>query len=377
MLVLMETPLSDIIKNRILEQGPISFHDFMEMALYYPDLGYYSSTPDKIGKHGDYYTSPYFTNVFGNVLAKQLEEMWLLTGKKNFTIVEYGAGMGSLCIDILRRLKHSKKLYENLNYCIIEKSEAMRQNEKKIIGPDLINEKIVWYDSIEEIPSFTGCVLANEVLDNFSVHKVIMKQNELKEIFVDYDKGFIEVLKPAPDDLKEYFAALGIELPNDFCAEVNLEAIDWIERISSSLEKGFVITIDYGYPSSELYQSYHRLGTIVCYNKHTVNDLPYENIGQQDITAHVNFSALKIWGAKHGLNNCGFTNQSQFLLGLGLTEHLRKLEQHEKNSFEVRKKLLLLHTLLMSMGKKFKVLIQQKGLKNPFLSGLQFCQPLI
>ena len=373
----METPLSDIIKNRILVQGPISFHDFMEMALYYPDLGYYSSSPDKIGKHGDYYTSPYFTNVFGNVLAKQLEEMWLLTGKKDFTIVEYGAGMGSLCVDILRRLKHSKKLYENLNYCIIEKSEAMRQNEKKIIGPDLINEKIVWYDSIEEIPSFTGCVLANEVLDNFSVHKVIMKQNELKEVFVDYDKGFIEVLKPAPDDLKEYFAALGIELPNDFCAEVNLEAIDWIERISSSLEKGFVITIDYGYPSSELYKSYHRLGTIVCYNKHTVNDLPYENIGQQDITAHVNFSALKIWGAKHGLNNCGFTNQSQFLLGLGLTEHLRKLEEHEKNSFEVRKKLVLLHTLLMSMGKKFKVLIQQKGLKNPFLSGLQFCQPLI
>ena len=377
MLVLMETPLSDIIKNRILVQGPISFHDFMEMALYYPDLGYYSSSPDKIGKQGDYYTSPYFTNVFGNVLAKQLEEMWLLTGKKNFTIVEYGAGMGSLCVDILRRLKHSKKLYENLNYCIIEKSEAMRQNEKKIIGPDLINEKIVWYDSIEEIPSFTGCVLANEVLDNFSVHKVIMKQNELKEIFVDYDKGFIEVLKPAPDDLKEYFAALGIELPNDFCAEVNLEAIDWIERISSSLEKGFVITIDYGYPSSELYQSYHRLGTIVCYNKHTVNDLPYENIGQQDITAHVNFSALKIWGAKHGLNNCGFTNQSQFLLGLGLTEHLRKLEKHEKNNFEVRKKLMLLHTFLMSMGKKFKVLIQQKGLNNPFLSGLQFCQPLI
>ena len=373
----METLLSDIIKNKILEEGPLSFHDFMEMALYYPDLGYYSSSPDKIGKHGDYYTSPYFTNVFGNVLAKQLEEMWLLTGKKNFTIVEYGAGMGSLCVDILRRLKHSKKLYENLNYCIIEKSEAMRQNEKKIIGPDLINEKIVWYDSIEEIPSFTGCVLANEVLDNFSVHKVIMKQNELKEIFVDYEKGFIEVLKPAPDDLKEYFAALGIELPNDFCAEVNLEAIDWIERISSSLEKGFVLTIDYGYPSSELFQSYHRLGTIVCYNKHTVNDLPYDNIGQQDITAHVNFSALKFWGAKHGLSNCGFTNQSQFLLGLGLTEHLRKLEEHEKNSFEVRKKLMLLHTLLMSMGKKFKVLIQQKELKNPFLSGLQFCEPLI
>src|SRR5678815_2298613 len=284
------------------------------MALYYPGLGYYTSAPDKIGKHGDYYTSPYLTNVFGNVVAKQLEEMWILTGKKDFTIVEYGAGMGSLC---------------------------------------------------------------NDILDNFSVHKVIMKENDLKEIFVDYDNGFIEVLQPAHEDLKEYFTALAIELPNDFCAEVNLEAIEWIKRISSSLEKGFVLTIDYGYPSSELYQSYHKLGTIVCYNKHTVNDLPYNNIGLQDITAHVNFSALKFWGAKHGLENCGFTNQSQFLLGLGLTEHLRKLEEKEKDNFEVRKKLMLLHTLLMSMGKKFKVLIQQKGLNNPFLSGLQFCQPLI
>ena len=374
----METTLTEIIKNKILEQGPISFHDFMEMALYYPELGYYTSTPDKIGKQGDYYTSPYLTNVFGNVIAKQLEEMWLLTGKEDFTIVEYGAGMGSLCVDILEHLKqHNNEFFIKLKYCIVEKSEVMRQKEKMTIGHDLINDKVAWYDSIEEIPSFTGCVLANEVLDNFSVHKVIMKENELKEIFVDYNNDFIEVLKPAHDDLKEYFTSLAIKLPNEFCAEVNLEAIEWIKKISSALKKGFVLTIDYGYPSSELYQSYHRLGTIVCYNKHTVNDLPYSNIGQQDITAHVNFSALKFWGTKHGLKNCGFTNQSQFLLGLGLTEHLRKLEEKERDSFEVRKKLMMLHTLLISMGKKFKVLIQQKGLSNPFLSGLQFCQPLI
>ena len=373
----METTLSEIIRNKILSEGPISFHDFMEMALYYPGLGYYTSAPDKIGKQGDYYTSPYFTNVFGKVIAKQLEEMWCLTGKKDFTIVEYGAGMGSLCADILNYLKHKKEFYKKLKYCIIEKSDAMRQKEKMTIDKDLINEKIIWYDSIEEIPSFTGCVLANEVLDNFSVHKVIMKENELKEIFVGYENGFIEISRPARDDLEEYFHELGIQLPADFCAEVNLEAIEWIKTISCSMEKGFVLTIDYGYPSAELYQSHHRLGTIVCYNKHTVNDLPYHNIGRQDITAHVNFSALKLWGAKHGLENCGFTDQSQFLLGLGLTEHLRRLEEQEIDSFEVRKKLLLLHTFLMSMGKKFKVFIQQKGLNNPLLSGLQFCQPLV
>jgi SAM-dependent MidA family methyltransferase len=245
----------------------------------------------------------------------------------------------------------------------------MRQKEKKIIDKDLINDKIIWYDSIEEIPSFTGCVLANEVLDNFAVHKVIMKQNDLKEIFVDYDNGFIEVLRPAKDDLKEYFTELGIELPNDFYAEVNLEAIEWIKKISSSLERGFVLTIDYGYPSSELYQSYHRLGTIVCYNKHTVNDLPYFDIGKQDITAHVNFSALNLWGNKHGLTSCGFTNQSQFLLGLGLTEQLRKIEKSKMSNNILKEKLFLLHTLLISMGKKIKVLIQQKGMQQPVLSG--------
>jgi SAM-dependent MidA family methyltransferase len=373
----MQRSLEKIIRDKIRSEGPLSFHDFMEMALYYPGLGYYTSEPGKIGKHGDYYTAPHLSAVYGNLVAKQLEEMWQLCGKKDFTVVEYGAGMGSLCNDILDQVKQNKEFFKQLKYCIIEKSEAMRRKQMRIVAPGLVNEKIAWYDSIEDIPSFTGCVLANEVLDNFSVHKVIMKENELKEIFVDYDNGFIEVQKPAHDDLKEYFAALAIELPNDFCAEVNLEAVEWIKRISSSLDKGFVLTIDYGYPSSELYQSYHRLGTIVCYNKHTVNDLPYNNIGLQDITAHVNFSALKFWGAKHGLNNCGFTNQSQFLLGLGLTEHLRKLEEKENNSFEVRKKLMMLHTLLMSMGKKFKVLIQQKGLTNPLLSGLQFCQPLI
>ena len=185
------------------------------------------------------------------------------------------------------------------------------------------------------------------------------------------------MLRPAPDVLKDYFRNLKVELPAGFCTEVNLQAIEWIENISSSLKKGFVVTIDYGYPSSELYQSNHRLGIIACYNKHKVNDLPYKNIGQQDITAHVNFSALNLWGIKNGLAPCGFTNQSQFLLGLGLTEHLRRLEQNEKNDFEIRKKLSLIHNLLMSMGKKIKVFVQQKGLTHPCLSGLRFTQPLI
>jgi len=369
--------LSEIIRDRIFANGPMTFHDFMEMALYYPGLGYYTSAPDKIGKQGDYYTIPYFTNLYGKLIARQLEEMWLLLDKKEFTIVEYGAGMGSLCCDILSQLKTNKEFYKKLKYCIIEKSKPMRQKELMALNDAKISfEKIYWYDSIHQMPAFSGCILANEVVDNFSVHKVVMGEKELMEVFVDYNDGFTEILRPAPDDLKNYFAQLKVNLQVGFCTEVNLEAIDWIKNISISLEKGFVLTLDYGYASSELYQSNRRLGTIVCYNKHTVNDLPYNNIGQQDITAHVNFSALELWGKKNGLVNCGFTNQSQFLLGLGLTDYLRKIEEKEKNSYKIKEKLVFLHTLLMSMGKKIKVLIQQKGLQCPVLSGLKFNQPL-
>lgn len=372
----MQLSLSEIIQNTIQKEGPISFRDFMEMALYYPELGYYTSATNKIGKEGDFYTSPYLTNAFGHVIARQLEEMWQLTGKTDFIIVEYGAGMGSLCIDILSQLKANREFYKKLKYCIIEKSEAMRTKEQHAITNLQIGEKVDWYNSINEIPSFTGCVIANEVVDNFSVHKVVMLNDELMEIFVGYNNGFVEVLKPAPAILKDYFRHLEVDLPVGFCTEVNLQAIDWIKNISASLNKGFVLTIDYGYPSSELYQSNRRSGTIACYNKHMVNDLPYTNIGQQDITTHVNFSALNLWGEKNGLMNCGFTNQSQFLLSLGLTEYLRKMEETEKNDFEGRKKLSLLHNLLISMGRKMKVLIQQKGLKHPFLSGLKFRHPL-
>jgi SAM-dependent MidA family methyltransferase len=349
----------------------------MEMALYYPGLGYYCSTKEKFGKEGDYFTAPFFTNVYGSVIARQLEEMWHHTGKKEFIIAEFGAGSGALCADILTQLEKNTQFFNQLKYCIVEKSDSLRERQRALFSNSAILQKVSWLDSIDEISPFTGCVLANEVLDNFSVHRVIMKEEELMEVFVDHYNGFVERLKPAADDLKFYFKQLEVELPNDFCAEVNLQAIEWIKAMSASLAKGFIITIDYGFPSSELYQSYRSLGTIVCYHKHSVNDQPYANIGEQDITAHVNFSALDLWGRKNGLMNCGFATQSQFLSGLGLTGYLRKLELQEKNDIDFRKKFMLLHTLLVSMGRKFKVLIQQKGLQKPLLSGLQFCQPLV
>ena len=360
--------LREIIIQKIKENGPISFRDFMDMALYYPSLGYYNSTQNKIGKQGDYYTSPVLSTLFGQMIGKQIEEMWFVLDKKPFTIIEYGAGTGVLCYDILNYLKSNTDLYDQLNYCIIEKSETMQKQQRS-----LLHEKVGWYDSINEISGINGCVLSNELLDNFPVHKVVM-QDELMEVFVDYENDFVEVLKPANEILKNYLGEQNIVLPKDYATEINLQALEWINEIAVNVETGFVLTIDYGFPASELYNSKRNAGTLVCFKNHEVNYSPYSNIGQQDITVHVNFSALDHWGKKYGLKTTGFATQDHFLRSLGLMNYLRKLEL-ENNDQNNREFIFQIHKLLMDMGNKFKVLIQQKGVKSNMLTGMQFSIP--
>lgn len=358
--------LSDIIIQKIRQQGPLSFHDFMEMALYYPGAGYYTSLSDKIGKSGDFYTSSTLTAAFGAMLGRQLEQMWRLLGEVPFTIVEYGAGTGDLCHDILDYCMANRQLYNELRYCIIEKSPALRERQKKYL-PD----KVSWFDTIRDIASFTGCILSNEVVDNFSVHQVVMEE-QLMEVFVDYRDEFAELLAPAPPPLKDYLAELKVELPRGFRTEINLEATEWIKEVAASLQKGYVITIDYGYASSGLYNDRRSRGTLLCYNKHEVNDCPYKQIGQQDITSHVNFSALCHWGLKNGLTCCGLTNQAQFLLALGIKDYFRKMGGGEQDVIQLAKKeAQLTHLLLVDMGMKYKVLIQRKGRVPQDLLGLR------
>ncbi len=356
--------LSEIIIKKIQQQGAISFRDFMEMALYYPELGYYTSPNDKIGKKGDYYTSPNLTPAFGEMMGRQLEEMWHILGENRFTVVEMGAGMGLLSQDVLEYLKKNRELYHDIDYCIIEKSAYMREEQRRRLG-----KGVQWYDSIQELSGMTGCVFSNELVDAFPVHQAVMKK-ELMEVFVDYKEDFVETLKPASDELKDYFYELGVVLPQDYRTEINLDAVKWIKEIGAALKKGFVITIDYGYPSSELYQEYRNSGTLMCYYKHTANENPYRHIGEQDITSHVNFSALFHWGCKNGLELCGFTDQSHFLMGLGIEEYLKKLQENEPENY--LKKMLPVKTLMMEMGDNFKILIQKKGVDCKELSGLKY-----
>ena len=358
--------LREIIIEKIHSQGPISFRDFMEMALYYPALGYYTSEKEKIGTAGDFYTSATLSPVFGAMIGRQLEEMWRLLDKEPFTIIEYGAGTGKLCHDILEYLKNNAELYEKLRYCIIEKSDTMQEQEKSSL-----HEKVTWHTAISEIPEIVGCVISNELLDNFAVHQVIM-QEELMEVYVDYHDDFVEVLRPASQEIKDYFAELSVQLPKGFQTEVNLQAIDWITQIAKSLKKGYVLTIDYGYPSALLYSEQRKCGTLLCYNRHSVNDHPYSDIGNQDITSHVNFSALCHWGFKNGLLCCGLTDQANFLLGLGFKEYLQNSRELKENTITtVMEETFLSHILLQDMGTKYKVLIQRKGVSLQPLLGLQ------
>jgi SAM-dependent MidA family methyltransferase len=157
---------------------------------------------------------------------------------------------------------------------------------------------------------------------------------------------------------------------------VNLEAIDWIRRIAHTLKKGFVITIDYGYPSSILYQEKRRDGTLMCYYHHTLNSNPYHNIGEQDITTHINFSALVHWGSLYGLQCAGFTHQAHFLQGLGFASHFKKMEA-EIVMADRKENENFLQTFLLDLGTRLKVLIQQKGMNEARLSGLQFARRLV
>ena len=226
--------IEEKIKEKIRIEGPISFHDYMEMALYDPCAGYYTSAGEKIGSSGDYYTSPCLTSLFGAMIGKQIEEMWQQINEPTFSIVEYGAGNGTLCRDILQYLKSNSSLYKHLRYYIIEKSPSMIEREKNVLTS--FAGKVQWISYIKEIAGFTGCVLSNELVDNFSTHQVIM-QDELMELFVDHNGTFTEQLRPAPDELKNYLSRFNISLPGNYRTEINLEAEKWMKEVAVALKK--------------------------------------------------------------------------------------------------------------------------------------------
>ena len=354
--------LKDMIIDR-LNGGLMSFRDFMDTALYYPQLGYYCHTGE-IHQSTDYLTSPVITPLFGRLIAKQLEEVWLLMGTKNFTIVEYGAGSAILCSDILHELSANKKIYEQLTYYIIEKNtDSARSIHASFPG------KVKYVQRIEEVPREDVCILSNELVDNFPVH-IIVKEKKYQEIFVGYRNDFFETPRPVNGEITEYLDEAVCDVKEGEKKAVNLEAKKWIQDIGRWLQKGVVITIDYGYTTDNTpkHNKEDAVHPIACYYRHRRHFNPYINIGEQDITARVDFSALRYWGEKTGLLFSALVPQKLFLSALGFTEALRKAETHEKlqQGFMAS---FFLNEFILQMGRNIKIMLQYKGLSRPQLKG--------
>ncbi|NIS60132.1 MAG: SAM-dependent methyltransferase [Proteobacteria bacterium] len=372
--------LKKAIISRIREKGRIPFREFMHLCLYHPVYGYYCSKRE-IGKGGDYYTSPWVHPIFGQLIAKQIYQMWVLMGEKaGFRIVEFGSGKGLLCYDILSYLRtEAPGFFENLSYQMVETSPFFRREGENLLSKNGFGEKVQWVIPREvdsENFRVQGCILSNELIDSFPVHLVTLQDGHLREIFVTHRGGQFreEIGEVSSVELEDYFEELGVVLDEGQRAEVNLMALNWMEMVGRILTEGFVITIDYGHEAEILYSTLRRNGTLLCYYRHTWSDNPYERIGLQDITSHVDFTSLMNRGEAMGLRNVGFTTQYRFLIGLGLLKEGQRFMGENRTSLEWIKNRLAIKTLILpdgGMGDVFKVLIQEKGLDNPQLDGLR------
>lgn len=362
--------LKEKIIEKIKSEGLINFEIFMEMALYYPGLGYYTRDSLEIGKGGDFYTSSHLHSIFGAMLGKQIEEMWIVMNKPPlFHIVEMGTGVGYLAKDMLEYLKKRSKdgLFQCLEYIIVELNPSLKAKQQELLSE--FSNKVKWLSDINELKPITGCFLSNELLDAFPV-RVIEMELELKEIYVSSDgNSLFEIKMPCSSEVREYLDEFVVKLPEGYRTEINLRAKDWLKNVSNKLLEGFVLTIDYGYTAQDYYSEDRNRGTLLCYYKHQINENPYQNIGQQDLTAHVNFSSLKKWGDEMGLKTIGFCPQGTYLVSLGIDEVIKDIYGDFPDFFELAKIKGLI--LPQGMGESHKVMIQYKGKKDMKLKGFQ------
>jgi SAM-dependent MidA family methyltransferase len=367
------TPLASILLDRIRRGGPISFAEFMRECLYHPEYGYYSRSGAQ--RFGDYYTSVDVHPIFGRLLARQLAEMWTLLGSpRRFAAVEAGAGVGRLAAHLLDfAARELPGFYSALDYIAVERSAARRKEQSERLAAHVSAGHAASSDKIPESLS-VGCLFSNELLDALPTHRVLMERGRLREISIgERDNKFIEVLcDPSTPLLAEYFRAQGITLAEGHQAEICLDSCDWIENAGRVLSRGFVLTIDYGHEARLLYDEGHNRGTLLAYREHEVNENILSAPGSQDLTSHVNFTALELWGRRAGLARTGLVTQSQFLVALGRGNEFADLYEPGQSEVEKLRARLLLKNLIHpeGLGEKFQVLIQHKEIAAPRLTGL-------
>jgi SAM-dependent MidA family methyltransferase len=365
--------LSALLAARIQRSGPIAFAEFMRECLYHPEHGYYSRL--EVGRRADYYTSVDVHPIFGRLIARQLAEMWEWLGSPHrFRAVESAAGVGRLAANILDfAARELPAFYAATEYVAVEHSAARRGEHAAALACHTRRGRV---SSSGEIPSEipAGCIFSNELIDALPTHRIVMKDGRLREIYVDLEDGrFIEVLRDASTSAIElYFEEQGIALPEGHHAEACLDACRWIEDAGRSISRGFVMTIDYGHEAHALYDERHNRGTLLAYRNHQVTENILDAPGEQDLTSHVNFTALQLSGRRAGLEKTGLVTQSQFLVAMGRANEFADLYEAGQSEVEKLRARLSLKNLIHpeGLGEKFQVLIQHKGIENPRLTGL-------
>ena len=378
-------PLRDVIASRIREAGPLPFAEYMDLALYHPELGYYAGAGRRSGRAGDFFTSVDAGPLFGELLAAQFAEMHRLAAPEGatkaaaFDLVEAGAGSGRLARSVLDHAAAAHpEFYRDLRLTLVERSPAARAAQDAALG--LHAGRLT--QARAELPARVhGIIFANELLDALPVHSVVMTAAGLREVYVDNRDGqLVETLGPVSPAVEAHFERFGIRLETGWRTEVSPEAVDWVTAAARCLERGFLLLIDYGHEAHELYSPSHAHGTLACYRRHRVETAgdgraaaPWlEEPGARDITAHVDLTAVRTAAEEAGLETLGTLDQTYFLLGLAGTDAVDAAA--EGGGLDPIRRRLALKTLLApgGLGSTHKVLIFGKDVGRPGLRGFSF-----
>ncbi len=352
--------LKDHIVQRIRAQGPLNFAQYMELALYAPGLGYYVAGAHKLGRGGDFTTAPEISPIFSQCLAQQCAQV--IREISGADILELGAGSGRMALEILRELNQLEALPQH--YFIVELSPDLQERQQELLKrelPELV-ARVHW---VESLPTFKGIILANEVLGAMPVHR-FKQMNELMEYYVGIEKDELQwQLKVADPALKKALEAL--ELSEGYTSEINMQLRPFIKSLEHSLTQGLMLFIDYGFPRHEYYHPQRSMGTLMCHYQQQAHQDSLILVGIQDITAHVDFTAVAEAGADVALELAGFCNQASFLMNCGLTELM--------NTEDVNQLLGVKQLILPTeMGELFKVMGLSKALDLPYMGFKQHDQ---
>lgn len=353
--------LRQYVAQEIINNGPLTFARYMQLALYAPGLGYYSAGAQKFGEAGDFITAPEISPLFSKAVAQQCQQ--ILTDLDGGEILELGAGSGVMAVDILRELAHQQCL--PTRYSILEVSADFRERQVALIKSEIpqLLDRVNWLSQLPSHP-IRGVIVGNEVIDAMPVHKFKIK-NGIKEIYVDYKADqFIWKIDEPSLSLVEAVRDLGIDFTEGYESEINLLAKGWISLLTEILHTGLILLIDYGFPRCEYYHPDRDQGTIVCHYRHHSHFDPLILIGIQDITAHVDFTVLAE-SALPSLMVAGFTHQAAFLLNCGITSLMPSCEDQTLR-YAVTQQIKKL-TLPSEMGELFKAIALTKNYRQPLL----------